>query len=69
MVRRQPTMLLPERGCLKTRTEMMIMHTCFTFPVMLMTSGDVDFVASKFDTFNANAVKPWKASNRYTYTG
>ena len=48
---------------------MMIMHTCFTFPVMLMTSGDVDFVASKFDTFNANAVKPWKASNRYTYTG
>lgn len=42
---------------------MMIMQTCFTLPVMFMTRGDVDLVASKFDTFNAKAAKPWN-SNR-----
>lgn len=51
-------MLLPKRGCLNTRTEMMIMHTCFTLPVMLITRGVVDFVASKLETFRAKAVKP-----------
>ena len=64
MVRIQPTMLLPKRGCLNTRTEMMIMHTCFTLPVILITRGLVDFVASKFETFRAKAVKPWNRSNR-----
>lgn len=45
---------------------MMIIQTCLTFPVMLMTRGEVDFVASKFDTFNAKAEKPWNNKRAYT---
>ena len=45
---------------------MIIIHTCFTLPVILITSGEVDFVASKFETFKAKAVKPWNNNNPYT---
>lgn len=68
IVRIQPTTLIVVSGWWNKKTEMIIMHTCFTFPVILITRGDVDFVASKFEIFNANAVKPWKRRRKYTNT-
>ena len=64
IVTMHPMTLFTLRGCLNTITEMMIMHTCLIFPAMLMTRGDVDLVASKLDTFSANAVNPLKRNNR-----
>lgn len=60
MVRIHPIMLLIDRDWWNKTTEMRIIQTCLTFPVILMTRGDVDRVASKLEMFNENAVNPWK---------
>ena len=66
IVRMHPIMLLIDRDWWNKTTEIRIMHTCFTFPVMLITSGEVDRVASKLEIFNENAVNPWKRRRAYT---
>lgn len=65
IVTTHPTALIMLSGCLKMITEMIITQTCFTFPAILITRGEVDFVASKLETFRANAMKPLNTNNKY----
>lgn len=69
IVTTHPTALIMLSGCLKMITEMIITQTCFTFPAILITRGEVDFVASKLETFRANAMKPLNTNNKYIQKG